>query len=427
MLHKILTALAKTIIGLAVFSLFGWAVLYIEKEEEADQLPLWLVRNVKAFVDAPNVVGQAVRSLQELPLVYVESDPNFEPIHNLEEDVTILTSYAPKPWKRTIALLNLRTGEELKTWQVDRLATPNNRIVHAIMLADSSIVYSLQGFTGLIRIDKNSKRLWKQADIGHHHSLNLGVDSTLWATSYHRENKEYIYFGGEFSLGKRSFPFIVNTISQLNLDGEILYEKSVLEILVENDLEYLLLKSDSPGDPLHINDCQPVLENGPYWNTGDVWISSRNGSWLMLYRPSTGKVIRLVEGPFRSQHDIDIESDSTILFFNNNSMTLRGERPDGWTMSDNPLIVEKFHSQIMRYYLEDGSFEPVENEVLKQHDLFTYTEGLLEALPSGGYLIEEQNASVLWVVKDGSVLYKDVLKSPYDGYHHISNWARLMP
>ncbi len=422
--HNVLLTFAKAVLLLASFSGFGWAVKHI-LQDEIQTAPAWLTRSVKSFIGWPDLAWEAYNGLNEVPLIYVETPKDFAPVHRLEEDVWVLLSYAPSPKERTVALTNLRTGEEAHRWSVNRLANANNRIVHPLMLADSSLVYSLQGYTGLIRIDKHSQRLWKQDEMGHHHSLNLGPDSTLWATAYKKENNSFLYYRGVFRLGEYTLPFIDNTLCQLDLDGNILYEKSILDILLENNLEHLLVKSNYPGDPLHINDCQPAMEDGPHWLRGDVMISSRTGSWIMHYRPSSGKVIRLIEGPFQSQHDVDFESDSTLVFFNNNSMTLTMERADDWAMADEPVAVEKFHSQLVRYYYGSHRFEVVENAVFKENDLFTYTEGLADTLRGGGYLVEQQNASVLWVIKDGAVLYKDVLPSPYEGYHQIANWARV--
>ena len=52
---------------------------------------------------------------------------------------------------------------------------------------------------------------------------------------------------------------------------------------------------------------------------------------------------------------------------------------------------------------------------------------LVEELADGGYFVEEQNSSVLWVLKDGEVLYKNILPSQHEGHHHLANWARVIP
>lgn len=425
-LRKLPLYIANLIIGLTLLSLFGWVVR--ESAKGKQWVPHNISRTVTFFTTLPDRLIIAKEAVERLPLIYVPSPENFEPVNTLEDDVNVLISYANANWKRTIAIKNLRTGEELKTWHVDRLANPHNRIMHSLMLPDSSLVYSLNGVTGLIRIDKNSERIWKQDTIAHHHAINMGANGTFWANTYSKDNGEHIYYGAKFSIDGREFPFIDNTITQFDAEtGRILYHKSVTEILIENDLTHLLIKSDSPGDPLHINDVQPVLTDSEFMKTGDVFISSRTSSWIMHYRPSTGEVIELIEGPFMSQHDVDIESDSTIIFFNNGGQTLKGERPDQHRLGDNLIVVDEQFSGIQRYYLKTGKFEHVEQPVFNENQIFSFTESLMDELPGGGYFIEEQNSSVLWVVKDGEVLYKNILASQHEGHHHLANWGRLMP
>lgn len=425
-LRKLPLYLANLIIGLTLLSLFGWLVR--ESAKGKQWVPHNVSRSITFFTTLPDRLVIAKEAVERLPLIYVPSPEDFEPVNKLEEDVNVLLSYGDANWKRTIAIMNLRTGEELKTWHVDRLANPHNRIMHSLMLPDSSLIYSLNGVTGLIKIDKNSERLWKQDTIAHHHAINMGANGTFWANTYAKDKGEHIYYGAKFSIDGREFPFIDNAITQFDAEtGRILYHKSVTEILIENDLTHLLIKSDSPGDPLHINDIQPVLTDSDHMKVGDVFISSRTSSWIMHYRPSTGEVIELIEGPFMSQHDVDIESDSTIIFFNNGGQTLKGERPDQHRLANDLIVVDEQYSGIQRYYLQTGTFERVEQPVFNENQIFSFTESLVDELPGGGYFIEEQNSSVLWVVRDGEVLYKNILASQHDGHHHLANWGRLMP
>ena len=71
-------------------------------------------------------------------------------------------------------------------------------------------------------------------------------------------------------------------------------------------------------DPLHLNDIQPVMTDGPYWKRGDVFFSIRYKSMIILYRPSTNKIIWKGVGHSAGQHDVDILDDHRISIFNNN-------------------------------------------------------------------------------------------------------------
>ena len=425
-LRKLPLFLANTVIAITLLCLFSWLVRETTKGKQ--WVPHNVSRTVTYFSTLPDRLLVAKAAVERLPLVFIPSPEDFEPVNTLEEDVKVLISYATANWKRKIVIKNLKTGEELKSWNVDRLANPHNRIMHSLMLPDSSLIYSLNGVTGIIKIDKNSERLWKQDTIAHHHAINMGADNTFWANTYNKDKGEHIYYGAQFSIDGREFPFIDNTITQFDATtGRILFHKSVTEILIENDLTHLLIKSDSPGDPLHINDIQPVLKSSPFMEKGDVFISSRTSSWIMHYRPSTGEVVELIEGPFISQHDVDIESDSTIIFFNNGGQTLKGERPDAHRLADELLVVDEQFSGVLRYYLKSDRFEPIYPELFAQNEIFSFTESLVDAVPGGGYYIEEQNSSVLWILKDGEVKYKNILPSQHEGHHHLANWGRVMP
>ena len=92
-----------------------------------------------------------------------------------------------------------------------------------------------------------------------------------------------------------------DAIVKLDKNGKILYEKSVSQIFIENGLEYLLFSSGDlrfVNDPIHLNDIQPVNNDGNFWKRGDVFLSLRHQSMVILFRPSTNKIIWKGTGPF---------------------------------------------------------------------------------------------------------------------------------
>ncbi|MGB0312166.1 MAG: hypothetical protein ACPGCW_06400, partial [Schleiferiaceae bacterium] len=103
------------------------------------------------------------------------------------------------------------------------------------------------------------------------------------------------------------------------------------------------------------------------------------------------------------------------------------ERPDQHRLAENLIEVKPQYSGVLRYHLGKGTFERIYPEVFEKHEIFSFTESLVDELPGGGYFIEEQNSSVLWVVKDGEVKYRNILPSQHEGHHHLANWARVMP
>ena len=87
-------------------------------------------------------------------------------------------------------------------------------------------------------------------------------------------------------------------------------------------MEYLLFGIgdwEFTNDPIHLNDIQPVDFDGEFWKKGDLFLSLRHQSMVLLYRPATNKIIWKGTGPFFHQHDVDILNDHKISVFNNNS------------------------------------------------------------------------------------------------------------
>lgn len=155
-----------------------------------------------------------------------------------------------------------------------------------------------------------------------HHSINKDHNNNVWLCTYPSLNVGEAKYDGRLRVDNRSIPYIDNSITCLDYqDGMILFHRSLSQILLDNKLEYILLKSSDASDPLHINDVQPVLKTSKYFNKGDLFISCKNISTVFLYRPTTNKIVKVIEGPFQSQHDIDIINDSTISIFNNNTHT----------------------------------------------------------------------------------------------------------
>jgi len=425
-MRKIPVYLATTIVVLTLLSLFGWGVKRVVKGTAG--LPSGVQKMALEFVSWPDLLQKAKTEITEVPKTFVKTPDNFNPVNTLDRNVKLLTSYHNENDGRTIALINLKDGSTYKTWEVKKVWNIHDRICHPIMLPDSSIIYGMEWNSGLIRIDKDSKVMWRQPAFFNHHGKNFGLDSTLWTCSYVKKEGTNMPHRGTFVVGGKKYSILDNNITQIDLNsGAILFDKSVLEIMFEHGLEHLLIKSDLAKDPIHLNDVQPVLKDGPHFKRGDVFLSARNGSWIMLYRPSTNEVISLIEGPFYAQHDVDIESDTTLLLFNNNTHRREIFTPGVAELSEVKVLeIPPFQSEIVRYYLNSGRFERVENEIMLREKIYTMTEGVVDVIPDGGLFIEEQNSSILWIINDGEVEYKGVLPSHHEGYHHLANWGRIL-
>lgn len=424
-MQKVIKYFATTVIILFILSIFGWTVKHITKGDK--QYSSFIAEPIKALIDFPDMFKQLVKEVKKLPDTFVKTPHDLNAFNNLETDVNALITYSTSDSKRTIELRNLKNDESLYRWKVDNPNNPQSRIMDPLLLPNKEIVYSYNGVTGLIKIDSLGNQMWKQPKMAHHHSLNLDSAGNIWACSYKKENGAFIIYKGKYGIGDHTYNFIDNTICHLDANtGEILFHKSIADILIENDLEHLILKSNNAEDPFHLNDVEPALTTTKNFEEGDLFLSFRNASCLMHYRPNTNKVIEIIEGPFYSQHDIDILSDSTISLFNNNSHTLKQQTAKSWRIANDQKDYGTYYSNVIGYNLNTKEFFDIAKKAFRDNSIFTYTEGKAEQLPDGSIFIEEQNSGLIWVLKGDEAIYKGVYKSQHEGYHHLPNWTRII-
>ena len=198
------------------------------------------------------------------------------------------------------------------------------------------------------------------------------------------------------------------------------------EILKENGLENHILKSHHLADPLHLNDVQPATKTTEYYQEDDVFISLRTISCIIHYRPSTNEVLNVIEGPFVSQHDVDIHDDHSLLLFNNNFYPGGFEGTEASDIQSKMVDIGSFYSSIVKYDLRDDEFSFIGDSIFEANHIFTGSEGLQEFLDEETYFVEEQNSGILWVIKNDEVIYRNVFTSQHKGHHHLPNWTRIV-
>ena len=80
----------------------------------------------------------------------------------------------------------------------------------------------------------------------------------------------------------------------------------------------------------------------------------------------------------------------------------------------------------MSYSLSSNTFNVIEEDIFITNKIFTNTEGMVQQLNDSTYFVEEQNSGVLWVINNEKVVYKNVLPSQHEGYHHLPNWIKVI-
>ena len=274
---------------------------------------------------------------------------------------------------------------------------------HPLILEDGSLIAD-SDYSPIFKLDICSNLMWINQEKIFHHSKMLDHEGSIWVPARlfpysELVNNHYRNFG----------EFEDDAISKIDVNGNILFIKSVSEILLENKIIGDRIFFNKFSDPIHLNDIEPALSSTDYWEKGDIFLSIRHQSSILHYRPSTNEVINYIQGPFFMQHDVDIISDREISIFNNNNSPF-----------------ESLNSEILIYNLETKKFKKKFDNSIKIENIKTYSQGISEILDDGSMLVEEQNKGKLFFFNNkGEKEWEYVNKDQNNDIYFIS-WARII-
>jgi hypothetical protein len=352
---------------------------------------------------------------------------------NTQESYLLLSRYDGDLKEGVVELVDLTNFKLLHVWNpdidafnnlveqkdefkyLDREQNDSRSIFrHPKLTTEGGLLF--KGFSPLRKIDACSNLIFQNTHDIFHHSIETDIEGNIWVPSYlYPPSLPSKKVGTNI---REKSGYLDDAIVKLSSDGQIIYEKSVSQIFIDNGLEYLLFSvGDSyafAADPIHLNDIQPVDYDGQYWKKGDVFLSLRHQSMVLLYRPSTNKIIWKGTGLFFHQHDVDILDDHRISIFNNNSKDL----------VDRDVV--DGHNQVIIYDFETNEYSTYLSNSLIRDDVRTITQGRSEILSNGDLFIGETNyGRTLYFNADGSMRWSHVNRAD-DGNVYILGWSRIL-
>ena len=316
---------------------------------------------------------------------------NFEVLHTYKHDIAAMND-------------QVTNTEEFPTIKIDD--SPIRFLYqHPLLLSDGSLV-SDGGDSVEFKIDFCSNLEWINDEEIFHHSKMLDHEGNIWVGGQMNPKSKYVkkYATKDYA---------DDSIIKINKDGEILYNKSVTEILIENNIvsNNFALNSSLSGelDPIHLNDIEPALTDTQHWKQGDVFLSPRHQSSIIHYRPSTNKVINYITGPFAWQHDVDIISDKEISIFNNNH-----------------FFVNNKYSEVIIYNFETNEFRTLFNDQLQKNNFKTNTDGLSHIFKDMSLMVEEQNHGRIILFNNQGEKEWEFVNKDKNGDIGFISWIRVI-
>ncbi|HXD86959.1 MAG TPA: arylsulfotransferase family protein [Urbifossiella sp.] len=194
---------------------------------------------------------------------------------------------------------------------------------------------------GLVKLDKDSRVLWKYAEKCHH-DVAVGDDGTIYVLT--NEIIATVLPGLEYI----PTPCMVDFVDVISPDGVRLKRLPILEAIHSSPYAALLAVLDRPRRPsgaaptvapfrddgirrdvLHTNAVKvltPALApKFPWLKAGQLLLSPRQLDAMIVLDPGTGKVVWAARGPWRAQHDPTFLDNGHILLFDNSGAP-RGSR-----------------------------------------------------------------------------------------------------
>ncbi|WP_170763196.1 arylsulfotransferase family protein [Ruegeria lacuscaerulensis] len=279
------------------------------------------------------------------------------------------------------------------------------RAMHPLLLEDGSLVMHGQ-FSPLLKLDHCGERLWIQAGANFHHSLNVDADGNFWAPTIIEPSEIF-----------RDPQVRDDGLGHVSADGELISNTSMAEIFERKGQAHLVVQAHSfSNDPLHMNDIQPALEDGPYWKKGDLFISMRKKSLIALYRPSTDEIVWQKAGPWLVQHDIDIVNDHVISIFDN---AVKNRGKGGFIEESSDIAFYDFRTDEVTFPFRETS---------REARILAITNGLNELTESGHQIIEEDTSGRLLIYNSAGKLVEEFYnKATSDGPAWRMSWSRYIP
>ena len=295
-----------------------------------------------------------------------------------------------------VELVELSSGEVLHEWRPN---PPEARRHASNLLPDGNLLSVVE--EALVMVDACSNVEWVLDDVHFHHSVERDADGHFWVP--YRVVPPLIP-------GAVPGTVVEDGLARISRSGTILALVPLSGALIASGNGHLLYGRD---DPMHMNDIEPVLEDGPWWRRGDLLVSLRSGSVILLFRPSNDEVIWAKAGPWMHQHDVNIASDHEISAFSNNAV-----------LNSARMVVGA--NEVLVYDLESGRTRSPWRDALVRHEVRTSTVGRSTVLENGDVFVEETNyGRALRVAADGTLRWAYVNRAA-DGQVYRLAWSRYI-
>jgi hypothetical protein len=289
-----------------------------------------------------------------------------------------------------------------------------NRLFHPILMKSGLLIYLIPS-NDLIAVDlKNATEEKWRIRGSFHHSIENDYDGNLWVCG--SVEPGLLEFKGSKS-SHSNYSYDDQCVVKVSVDGKILDVISVSDLIVGSGLEYLLYGLSNPDsifDPIHINQITPILSDAGVFRKGQLLISLRNLSTILLFDPNSRKVVWHQSGPWMNQHCVMFTSDSKFSVLDNHSFA-----------SGKYWLNSNWRTQLVSQDIASGITEEVVFNRESPRNFRIPIEGRALPLVGESWLIEDCLHGTIMIFRKQNLVFKWSNKYP-DGTVGITSWCRYL-
>lgn len=269
-----------------------------------------------------------------------------------------------------------------------------SRIWHPHISSELKLVYTIPG-NDLIAIDlKNNHEVWRVYG-AFHHSIEQDSDGNYWVCASVDSRPKSLKTLGEFGNGNL---YQDNCIIKISQSGKILLKISITKILIKNGLEHLLFGASNPdrnNDPIHLNQVSPILKDDGLLRKGQLLVSLRNLSTLLLVDPQNESIVWSKTGPWMNQHCVLPFSKSTISILDNHSFG-----------SGQYWLMPTWQTRIISHNIESGETQNIVDQIAPNTGLRIGIEGRALPFQKNGWIVEDSVFGTIFVLIENKIVFK---------------------
>ena len=272
---------------------------------------------------------------------------------------------------------------------------PNERPgthIHGILLSPNGDLTFNYEAIGLVQMDVCGRVKWRLPRAANH-SLYRDDAGNLWT------QEVIIRKTPQAGLPNYAPRFADYAVIEVSPQGRVLRRIPIFDLLQRNHLQGLLYMSATDnrstlvrGDTLHVNDIDvfPQAMKADLFKPGDIMVSMRNVSTILVFDPATLVVKAAVVGHFVRQHDPDFVDGSTITVLDNNNLGLDARR------ASSRIVEYSFKTGRERVLFEGDSAHPFYTDFMGKHQHLPNGNMLLTEATQGRAIEIDPNGGIVW-------------------------------